>query len=228
MRNTIIEDKLTNTFASGDKTTGDAPTARTGLALCHRVTLDPVAHWWVPARTPTVHQCLHVGGPRHSPRDTTRPRLLRHDLVTNTTGVRHECRSSRCGTHIERRWREPTLTPMGTSLNDTKFYSGDLQVLTQRAVKCVRCSTCERMSRSRGHRPSRIPTDGERFNLMLFVDLCHLVDVHGKRFGWLVAVDQHTDCTVIAPCPSHESQAVAKKWRTKRGCSRAEPTGRRL
>ena len=53
MRNTITEDKLTNTFASGDKTTGDAPTARTGLALCHRVTLDSVAHWWVPARTPT-------------------------------------------------------------------------------------------------------------------------------------------------------------------------------
>ena len=25
--------------------TGDAPIARTGLALCHRVTLDSVAHW---------------------------------------------------------------------------------------------------------------------------------------------------------------------------------------
>ena len=41
--------------------------------------------------------------------------------------------------------------------------------------------------------------------------LCHLVDVCGNRYWWPVAVDQHTDYTVIAPCPSHESQAVAKK-----------------
>ena len=63
MRNTITEDKLANTFASGDKMTGDEPTARTGLALCHSVILDSVAHWWVPARTPTVHQCFHGGRP---------------------------------------------------------------------------------------------------------------------------------------------------------------------
>ena len=43
VRNTITEDKLTNTFASRDKMTGDAPTARTGLAICHRVILDSVA-----------------------------------------------------------------------------------------------------------------------------------------------------------------------------------------
>ena len=61
MQNTITEDKLTNTFEVGDKMTGDAPTARTGLALCHRVILDSVAHWWFPAWTPTVHQC-HYGG----------------------------------------------------------------------------------------------------------------------------------------------------------------------
>ena len=81
--------------------------------------------------------------------------------------------------------------------------------VAQRAVKSMRCSTCERMSRPRSHRPSRIPTDGERFNERLFVDLCDLVDVRG--YWWLVAVDQHTDYTVIAPCPSHKSQAVAKK-----------------
>ena len=69
----------------------------------------------------------------------------------------------------------------------------------QRAVKCLRCSTCERMSCARSHRPSRIPTNGERFNERLFVDLCDLVDVRGNRHWWLVAV------------PSHESQAVAKK-----------------
>ena len=53
--------------------------------------------------------------------------------------------------------------------------------------------------------------DGERFNERLFVDLCDVVDVRGNRYCWLVAVDQHTDYMVIAPCPSHESQAVAKK-----------------
>ena len=35
-RITIGLDKLTNTFASADETTGDAPTAHTGLALCSR------------------------------------------------------------------------------------------------------------------------------------------------------------------------------------------------
>ena len=83
--------------------------------------------------------------------------------------------------------------------------------VAQRAVKCLRCSTCERMSRPLSHRPSRTPTDGERFNERLFVDLCDVVDVRGNRFWWLVAVDQHTDFTVIAPCPRHESQAVATK-----------------
>ena len=71
MRNTITEDKLTNTFI-----------ARTGLALCRRVFLDSVAHWWVPARTPTVHQCLYGGRPwvARSQLHT----LQRHALVTNT------------------------------------------------------------------------------------------------------------------------------------------------
>ena len=50
MRNTITEDKLTNKFEVGDKMTRDAPTARTGLALCHRVILDSLAHWWVPGK----------------------------------------------------------------------------------------------------------------------------------------------------------------------------------
>ena len=43
-----------------------------GLALCHRVTLESVAHWCVPARTPTVHRCPKgkaVGGPTQAPRD---------------------------------------------------------------------------------------------------------------------------------------------------------------
>ena len=82
--------------------------------------------------------------------------------------------------------------------------------MAHRAVKCMRCSTCERMCRPRSQRPSRTPTDGERFNERLFVDLCDVVDVRGNSYWWLVAVDQHTDYTVIAPCTSHESQAVAK------------------
>ena len=88
MQNTIIEDKLTNTFASGDVMTGDAPTARTGLSLCHRVILDSVAHWWVLARTPTVHQCLYGGRPWVDTLLATPPKrqdqgLQRHALVTS-------------------------------------------------------------------------------------------------------------------------------------------------
>ena len=70
--------------------TGDAPTARTGLALCHRVILDSVARWWFPARTRAVHQCLHGGRPcaaRIQLPPTTPKRqdhgLQRHALVTN-------------------------------------------------------------------------------------------------------------------------------------------------
>ena len=55
------------------------------------------------------------------------------------------------------------------------------------------------------------PEEGECFKERLFVDLCDVADVHGNRDWWHVAVDQHTDYTVIAPCPSHESQAVVKK-----------------
>ena len=88
MRNTITEDKLTNTFAVGDKMAGDAPTARTGLALCHRVILDSVAHW-VPARTRTVHQCLYGGRPwardtlHATPPQRQDQSLQRHAFVTN-------------------------------------------------------------------------------------------------------------------------------------------------
>ena len=53
------------------------------------------------------------------------------------------------------------------------------------------------MSRPSSHRPSRIPTDGERFNEELFVDVCDLVDVRGNRYAWLVVIDQHTDNTVF-------------------------------
>ena len=79
------------------------------------------------------------------------------------------------------------------------------------AVKCMRCSTCERMSRPRGHKPSRIPMDGERSNERLCVDMCDVLDVRGNGHWWLVAVGQHTSYFVVAPCLSHESQAVATK-----------------
>ena len=76
------EDKLTNMFASRDKMTGDAPIARTGLALCHRVILHSEAHCWVPV--PLRREA--VGGPQPASHDTTntkRPRLQRPALVTN-------------------------------------------------------------------------------------------------------------------------------------------------
>ena len=76
--------------------------------------------------------------------------------------------------------------------------------VAQRAVKCLRCSRC---------RPQTISHPDRRSTLYdrLFVASCDLVDVRGNRYWWPVAVDQHTDHTVIALCPSHESQAVAKK-----------------
>ena len=92
MRNTISKGKVTNTFANEDKTTVDAPTSRTWLALCSRshpawASEDTLV---VPCKDTTVHQCPHsgeaVGGPQHAPRDSTtstRPRLSRHALVTN-------------------------------------------------------------------------------------------------------------------------------------------------
>ena len=50
------------------------------------------------------------------------------------------------------------------------------------------------------------------------MDSCDWVDVDGNRYGQLVAVDQHTDYTVIAPCPSSVSQVAAEEWRTERFC----------
>ena len=42
---------------------------------------------------------------------------------------------------------ELTLTVMEISLNDTKLNASDRQALTHRAVKCLRCLTCEKMTR---------------------------------------------------------------------------------
>ena len=100
--------------------------------------------------------------------------------------------------------------PTNDDLTRCRTAGGGTRV-AQRAVKCMRCSTCKRMSRPRSHRQSHIPTDGERFNERLSADLCDEVDVRGNRHWWLVAVDQLTHYTVIAPCPSHDSQAIAKK-----------------
>ena len=94
--------------------------------------------------------------------------------------------------HVASRTSEPTVTPMGISLDDTKWDPSDRQALTsgiktalrrlhvnlghptnddltrclaagapvaQRRVKCLRCSTCEKTSRSRSRGPSRIPTE---------------------------------------------------------------------
>ena len=79
MQNTIAEDKLTNTFASKNKMTGDAPTARTGSAtesswtLCALVGPGKDTHG-----TPVPLRREAVGGPRHASSDTTkttRPRF---------------------------------------------------------------------------------------------------------------------------------------------------------
>ena len=62
-----------------------------GLALCHRVTLDSVAHHWVLARTPTVHRCptgKAVLGGRDVSRQTTKT-SLESNVSSQTGAVRH-------------------------------------------------------------------------------------------------------------------------------------------
>ena len=134
----------------------------------------------------------------------------------NLDGKSGDDKKSPSCVHVAIRTSEPILTPMGISFDDTKLAltlgiktalrrlhvnlghptndyltrclaAGGGSRVAQRAVKCLRCSTYERTSRPRSHRPSRIPTDGERFNERLFVDLCDLVDVRGNRYWWLVA-----------------------------------------
>ena len=75
---------------TSSQTRSQAETRRQETHQPH-VTLDSVPHWWVPARTPTVHQCLYGGWPwvvqdslHATTTTTTRPRLSRHALVTNT------------------------------------------------------------------------------------------------------------------------------------------------
>ena len=65
----LTEDKLTNTFASGNNTTGKSPTARTWLA----------AHWWVPVGTPT--------GPQQASRDTWRQKDV-HESTADLGGTK--------------------------------------------------------------------------------------------------------------------------------------------
>ena len=82
--------------------------------------------------------------------------------------------------------------PTNDDLTRSLAAAGGARVV-HRAVNCMKCSTCERMSRPHSHRPSPIPADGERFNERPFVDLCDVVDVQENRYWWLVAVGQHTD-----------------------------------
>ena len=86
---------------------------REGLALCHRVILDSVAHWWVPARTPTVRQCLHGGMPwvaRSNLHETTNDNKTKTDLESNvlsgnrcshTLGILHIWQDTAVKAHVE-------------------------------------------------------------------------------------------------------------------------------
>ena len=66
------------------------------LTLCHRVTLDSAAHWWVPARTPTVHRCPKgkaLGGPTQaSQRRTTDKRQHDTDKSQDKCAFISKCR----------------------------------------------------------------------------------------------------------------------------------------
>ena len=72
--------------------------------------------------------------------------------------------------------------------------------VAQRAVECF----CERSTPR--HRPSCIPTDGERFNEGQFLDSCDVVAARESRG------DQHADFSVIAPCPSHEIKQFPRRF----------------
>ena len=45
----------------------------------------------------------------------------------------------------------------------------------------------------------------------MLINLCDITGIHGTRHWLLVILGQHTDFSLIATCPSHDSQAVAKK-----------------
>ena len=65
-----------------------------GLALCHRVTLDSVAHQWVPKRTQTVHRCPNREGrgcpATTSTKTTTDKRQQDHDQSQDKRAFRNQ------------------------------------------------------------------------------------------------------------------------------------------
>ena len=92
----VMYDHETRAQGTHDVTTPTTPTnTRQGLALCHRVTLESVAHWWVPARTPTVHWCPdREGCGRRTTASTTRRPT--NDNTTKT-GLSQTCdTTTRC------------------------------------------------------------------------------------------------------------------------------------
>ena len=84
LRNTITEDKLTNTFEVGDKMTRDAPTARRGFGALPKSHLGLYVTLVCPGKdthgTPVPLRSRAVGG--HNT-ETTRPRLHRHAFVSS-------------------------------------------------------------------------------------------------------------------------------------------------
>ena len=96
--------------------------------------------------------------------------------------------------------------------SEPKLGPSDRQARIQRAVKCLRCSTCERMRRPSSHRPSRIPTDGGRFDEKPFLDVCVLVNVLGSRDRLLAAAA----CSLWKKVRVEQS---SRKWQTQRYCN---------
>ena len=90
------DDKSTHTH-TWLTATETRPTTRTGLALCCRVILDSVAHWWVPA-----------GHPRHTTARKRRPWPARtqhkcnRQTSTGNHGVSHLLTHASRATPIER------------------------------------------------------------------------------------------------------------------------------
>ena len=90
-----------------DVTTPSTPTTTPRrLALCHRVTLDSVAHRWVPARTPTPRQGRPWGAQRDSHETTNDKRQQDTDQSQDKRAFSNKYRHALGILHMKRKGNE--------------------------------------------------------------------------------------------------------------------------
>ena len=93
--------------------------------------------------------------------------------------------------------------------------------LAAKACKHLQCSTCQKLSRPKPQRPSRIPQSGLQFNERVQIDACQVFDARGQSWWLLVTIDVATDFTNIQVIRHHSSEhfwrALEKGWLTWAG-----------